>query len=207
MDALNIVAAASGIPFTLAVLATLIVAAIWTNTHRAEIAPSDLNHWGYAPRHLSALQWRRIFTSLFFTVGGWRFYVSLIATGLFLGSLESKLGSLRAASLFLGIHLLTLCCESLLIVPAMRYFQLSLGDVLHSTQDVGPSAGYYGCLGALLLLDHWPAAAISLVTLFLLLRVVVNLLLWGASGSSLPADMAHVIAFSLGMAAGIFWLA
>ncbi|UUO04326.1 rhomboid family intramembrane serine protease [Blastopirellula sp. J2-11] len=200
MDALTI-----QIPFTLAVLVALIVAAIWTNTHRAEIAPSDLNDWGYAPRHLPALQWRRIFTSLFFTVGGWRFYVSLIATGLFLGSLESKLGSLRAASLFLGVHLLTLCCESFLIVPPLRYLRLPLGDILHITQDVGPSAGYYGCFGAILLLNHWPAAIISLVALFLLLRVVVNLLLWGASASSLPADIAHMIAFSLGIAAG-FWL-
>lgn len=193
------------IPFTLAVLASLIGAAVWTNTHRSDIAQSDLDAYGYAPRHLLRLQWGRIFTSLFLTVGGWSFYASLTAAGIFIGSLEWKFGSVRAATLFFCLHAATILLESLLVVSPLRYVRHPLGELLHLTHDVGPSAGYYGCLGAFLLLDQWAPAVIAAVWLFLLVRVIVRLLFSGENSGALSADIAHLIAFSLGLASGAIW--
>lgn len=193
------------IPFTLAIFAALITAAVWTHTHRREIAAAELDAYGYAPRHLLRMQWGRIFTSLFFTIGGVSFYASLTAAALFIGSLEWKFGSLRAATLFFGLHAATILLESLLIVSPLRYFQHPLGNLLHLTHDVGPSAGYYGCLGAFLWLDQWSWLAIALVSLFLLVRAFVSVLFSGENSGALSADIAHLIAFSLGLASGFCW--
>ena len=71
------------------------------------------------------------------------------------------------------------------------------GTVLATECDVGASAGYYGCLGgviASLPTDRRPTAS-ALVMMFLLGRLWLSV----GNGWSMTSDIAHLIAFRLGM--------
>ncbi|MCC9607983.1 rhomboid family intramembrane serine protease [Blastopirellula sp. JC732] len=190
------------LPFTLTLLAALVGTAIWTNTHRGAIGEDDLRDYGYAPRHLLGFEWRRIFSSIFMTVGGWRFYASLLATAVFVGRLEWIYGATRTAVFFFAIHVATLLIESAAIIAPLRFFRHPLGNALHLTHDVGPSAGYYGCFGAVLSLSGFSAPFIGIVALYLALRIVRSLFFVGKNEPDLSADIAHLIAFTLGLAWG-----
>ncbi|TWT34389.1 hypothetical protein Enr8_17970 [Blastopirellula retiformator] len=202
---MELVAALAKIPFTLTLVTALIIAAIWTKTHRAALPEADLRDYGYAPRHLWRLAWRRIFTSIFLTVGGWRLYASLLAAGLLVGVLEWNFGTWPAVVLFFAIHALTLVIEAVVIVAPLRYFQHPLGETLHGTHDVGPSAGYYGCFGGWLSMSGDSMTLIGIVALYLSLRVLFSLFFAAKDTGDLPADTAHLVAFALGLALGDVW--
>ncbi len=75
---------------------------------------------------------------------------------------------------------------------------------LYTLHDVGPSAGYYGCLGGLVIARHFRFRTFTILAIFafLFLRVAVSLVQMPDSQISLSADIVHLLATSIGMCAG-----
>ncbi|MCA9124423.1 MAG: hypothetical protein H6822_18560 [Planctomycetaceae bacterium] len=63
--------------FTFLMLAVLIGAGIYGNSHLGLLDPGVHQHVGHSPQLLLEGHIHRLFTSLLFTAGGWRFYSSL----------------------------------------------------------------------------------------------------------------------------------
>jgi hypothetical protein len=134
------------------------------------------------------------------THGGPVFWQALGMMALGVGTAEWLTGSKRTALTFWGVHLVTLLTESWLIAPFLHLFIAIPADTLTIARDVGPSAGYFACLGlAIWQLPRrwrgWAAAALLtglIATLVRPLRPNEDLSL------KLFADIAHLIAFPLG---------
>ncbi len=92
------------------------------------------------------------------------------------------------------------------VVTLMLIFTCWL--LLATAHDVGPSAGYYGCLGAACNShsDHWRVLVIASVLVFLTARLIWSLARPAAHGRDLSSDVSHLMAFVLGLRA-FEWLA
>ena len=188
-------------PFTLAMLAALIAAGIYGRTHVGELDENVRHRAGYSVRLLLEGELHRGFTSLFFTAGGTRFYSSLVMLAVAVGWVESSYGTLRAVTAFFGVHLATLVLMSVSIALLYAMAQTHRGSLLWEVKDVGPSAGYYGCLG-FAIAGLSPGLRLSLVAAvasILLVRLAWSSIHLPEGGHVLSADIAHLIAFPMGL--------
>jgi hypothetical protein len=188
------------IPFTLIMLTGLAVSALVTNTYFKQITHHWLNRAGFSPNDLWYWRLERIVTSALVTVGGNVFWEAILMVAVVVGTAELLTGWKRTAATFWGVHLLALILLSLIISVAAHQLR-SIGleaDLL--ARDVGPSAGYFACLGLvsarLKRPWHWASGGV-LLALF-----ATALFLPAASGESaqlkFSADLAHLLAFPLG---------
>ncbi|MEW6288021.1 MAG: hypothetical protein AB1509_17560 [Chloroflexota bacterium] len=188
------------IPFTLTMLAGLFAAALVTNTAFQTITHHWLNRLGFAPNDLWYGRLERIVTSAWVTSGGMVFWQAVFFVAFAVGLAEWLTGWKRAAVTFWGIHFLTLILLSFLLSLAgnsLRSFGLEASEL---ARDVGPSAGYFACLGLasarLKRPWNWLSGGV------LLLGFAAALFLPPASGESaavkFSADLAHLMAFPLG---------
>jgi signal transduction histidine kinase len=188
------------IPFTLLTSGGLVIAALVTNTHMEQISQRWLDRFGFAPSDLWFWRLERLFTSALVTSGGRVFWQALFFVAFAVGAAEWLAGPKRAAATFWGVHLLTLVLLSLII--ALMIDQLhNLGlEASEVARDVGPSAGYFACLGLvsarLKRPWNWVSGGILLVVF------LVALLLPAGAGENaqvkFSADLAHLMAFPLG---------
>ncbi len=189
------------LPFTLTLLAMLGLGSWLTNTHSGDLPPHWLNRLGFAAIDLWLGRWERLLTSALVTSGGWVFWQAVGMIALAVGAAEWLAGTRRTIFTFLGVHLVTLLIESLLIAWPLHWFRGTQGAAFLVARDVGPSAGYFGCLGltcARFSQKRWGQ--------------LVSLLIWGGlvwtlfqlpragqdSTVKFLADLAHLIAFPLG---------
>jgi Rhomboid family len=187
--------------FTLAILLVVGVIAAMTGTHWDRLHPDLLHGFGFAPLHLPEFEWFRLITSALLTDGGIALYAALAMLVLGVGWAEKMYGSWRTALVFWGVHIVTLLTVSLAIAFPLHFLDVAHGSFLVHTRDVGPSAGYYGCLGLVCttLPRRVRAAVIAAVILVLVARLVCS---WGVvltPKSTLSADAAHLLAFPLGV--------
>lgn len=186
--------------FTLVALVTLIGFAIASDSYWHPL-PELWRQWlGYAPMNLLDLQWHRLLTSLTLTAGEWKFIASAVMLAFTVGIAESRYGTWQTAKLFFTSHLAVLVSLSLLVLVGARHFHWDLAVQLVESRDVGPSAGYYGCLGAVLTMLPRKAAVASMVgiTFILVARLIVSLGRLPDDPSVVSADMAHLVALPLG---------
>jgi hypothetical protein len=196
----------SRLPFTLTTLACLVIVASVTNTSFQEVSKHWLNRAGFAPNDLWYWRIERMFTSALVTSGGKVFWEALFFVAFAVGLAEWMTGWKRTAATFWGVHLLALILLSLIISMAIHQLR-SIGlEATEAARDVGPSAGYFACLGLvsarLKRPWHWVSGGI------LFAMFVVALFLPAAAGESaqlkFSADLAHMLAFPLGwLSAGI----
>lgn len=191
----------TNLPFTWAMLFLLGSGALLTNTHTDNLAPHWLNRLGFAPADVWFLRWERLFTSALVTSGGWVFWQALGMVALAVGAAEWLAGTKRAIATFWGVHLATLLLESLLVALPLHQLGVAGGTALLVARDVGPSAGYFGCLG--LACARFPRQRWSQVAGVL----IIFSLIWTLFQPPRPgqdnivklfADLAHLIAFPLG---------
>jgi hypothetical protein len=194
------------LPFTLIMLAILILVALVTDTFIGPLSAAWLRRLGFAPRDFIFLRWRRLFTSALVTDGGWVFWQALALMAIACGAAEWQAGTWRAAATFWGVHLVTLAVESFLLAVPARFLGLPLATATVVARDVGPSAGYFACLGLALARLARPWGWIGRGTVMALL--VLFLVLPAGVGQdpviNLVAGLAHVIAFPLGWLASSF---
>ncbi len=188
-------------PFTVLMLAILIGVAIWTRTHTGAIAPSIRRSLGFSPLHLARGEWTRLLSCVFFTVGGVKFYASAVMLAIGVGAAERLYGTKQAFALFWGIHLGTLLIASLLVAIPLHAMDVYRGSVLASARDVGPSAGYYGCLGSACaaIPTRWRVVVIASILTIFAIRLVWSLVTIPDNGRAMSADLAHMIAFPIGL--------
>ena len=192
------------LPFTLLLLLVLAAAALWTNTHSERISPGFLRRFGYAPRDLWLWRWSPLVTSALVTHGQQSFWSALGMVTLGVGAAEWRTTSARAASTFWGVHLLTLLLESGGALASDQAGWIATASL--RVRDVGPSAGYFGCIGLALATLRKPWREVLGVLLFA--GLVAALFMPPRAGQSATvkrfADAAHLIALPLGwLSAGL----
>lgn len=196
----NFRSAVSRLPFTLTMLALLAIAALVTNTTFQTITHHWLNHTGFAPNDLWYGRIERIFSSALVTSGGIVFWEALFFVAFAVGLAEWLTGWKRTAATFWGVHLLALVLLSLIIslgIRQLRDFGLEAAEI---ARDVGPSAGYFACLGLVSAQLKRPWNWVSGGLLFVIF--VIILFMPAAIGENaqikFSADLAHLLAFPLG---------
>lgn len=193
------------LPFTLLLLIVIGCGGVYfgshvgaTNSHVHQVA-------GYSIQLLIEGELQRAVTSLFITDGGWRFYSSLTMLALAVGFVEATRGTLRALLTFFSVHFATLLALACIILCFHALVPTLPGHLLLHTRDVGPSAGYYGCLGLAITSwkPAWRAPIISIIFIVLILRAAHSFAFLPEQVQVLEADLAHLIAFPLGIASSL----
>lgn len=189
------------LPFTWISLGVLGGVALWTDTVAFSLSFHWLNHFGFAARDLWLGRMERLFTSALVTSGGRVFWEAVVMIAFAVGLAEWLAGSLRTFLTFWGAHLTALLVEGWVIAWPLHEWGNAETRLLAYTRDVGPSAGYFGCLGlaSALLRGKWRwSAAIILGGLIVVLFLPAGSV--AEQRIKLFADLAHLIAFSVGWA-------
>ncbi len=187
-------------PFTLVMLVGLILFAIFTNTYVEQITRHWINRIGFSPRDFWYMRFERMFTSALVTAGGKVFWQAVLWVTLFVGLAEWITGTRRATITFWGVHLLTLILLSLVVsltLHQLRDFGLAASEF---ERDVGPSAGYFACLGLISAQLKRPWNWVSGILLFIMFAVAIFLPPDDGERAAMKfsADFAHLLAFPLG---------
>jgi len=186
--------------FTLFMLVGLVLVSVLTNTTFEAITHHWLQRTGFSPNDLWYWRLERIITSAFVTAGGKVFWEAIFFVGFAVGLAEWLTSWKRTAVTFWGIHLLALTLLSLIISLAIHQLRAFGLEASEAARDVGPSAGYFACLGLVSARVKRPWNLVSGAALFTVL--VITLFLPASAGESaqlkFSADLAHLLAFPLG---------
>ena len=186
--------------FTLVMLFVIGVTGLLTNTYINGISHQWLNRVGFAPNDLWYWRLDRVFASALVTSGGVVFWEALFFVAFSVGTAEWMTGWKRTAVTFWGVHLLSLILLSLIFAWGAHQLPNIGLEAVNLSRDVGPSAGYFACLGLVSARLNRPWRWVSGGILLMVFVIV----LWLPPGAretvevKLSADMAHLLAFSLG---------
>ena len=188
------------LPFTLLTIAGLAVVAERTRSIRRPLRRRHLRRAGFAPRDLAGPGWHRLVSSAFLTHGREVFGRATATTAACVGAAELRHGTRDAAIAFWSVHLATLLALSAGVGTARATGRLES----RLPRDVGPSAGYLGCLGMVCarLPEPLSRATASFVLLGLGTAPFLPALSPSGRDAKLMADVAHLLAFPLGFALG-----
>ena len=194
--------------FTLGMMIALGIVAAWTGSLAAPL-PDGIRAWaGFDARHLWSFSWHRIAVSIFFTAGAWRFWVSLLSLAACVGALEVRVGTLRTVFVFWLVHVLTLVVMAVVVAPSLAAIENALGRNTVIIDAVGPSAGYYGCLGVFVatLRDvGWRRLGATAISLVLIVQGAGSLADSGVHAPVLQSVLAHAIAVAIGFLVVARW--
>lgn len=192
-------------PVTITLVAALFVVALATGTVADDLSRGLLGRFGFAPRDFWAVDLWRMFSSAVITHGREVFASAVLMVTVTVGGVEHRAGSRWALATFWGVHVWTLLIMSLTLRPTELVMPSSLVERMATIRDVGPSAGYLGCLGLLFAtLPHRRLRGVLVVGVLCWLGA--DLVGWVPMGSTpaqdVSADLAHLIAFPTGWLAG-----
>ena len=188
------------LPFTLIMVVLLLLVAWWTNSYFQELTRAWVNRLGFAPRDFWFLRWERLILSALVTSGGVTFWFALGMVAFTSGVAEWKTGTLRVALTFWGVHLVTLVVEGLIFSLPMRQLGFEQAHALFFSRNVGPSAGYMGCLGLIttFLPKPWRFVVFGIILAYLLIALIIPARAGVSLAIELSDDLAHLIAYPLG---------
>jgi len=188
------------VPFTLVMIILLIGVAWLTNSYFQGLAHVWMARLGFAPRDLWFFRWEHLVLSALVTSGGLTFWFALGMVAFTCGVAEWVAGTLRAAFTFWGVHLITLVLEALIFSLPLQQLGFMQAHALFFSRNVGPSAGFMGCLGLIttFLPKPWRWVAFGGMMTYL----IVSMILPSEPGVTLALeisdDLAHLIAYPLG---------
>ncbi len=163
--------------------------------------PDNASSLGLAPRHLVSGELIRVFTSVFLTHDFRHLAVAILMVFLAVGWCELTLGPKTALWTFCLSHVTSVLIftVSIGVLHWMRVGQTI--STLYALHDVGPSAGYYGCLMRTILSVQMQRRKAWALSLFAILsaRAAVSLLQMPDSQIGLSSDFVHLIAVSVGV--------
>jgi len=192
-------------PVTLSLLFLLALVAVLTNSHIRRLEPEWLAQLGFAARDFWEVRWSRLITSALVTLGGSVFWQAMGMVTLAVGAAEYLTGSKRTLATFWGVHLTTLLAEGAIVGPALHWLVFNGDSLLLLARDVGPSAGYFGSLGlavaALPMQRRWRGLLATLIFASLILTLFQTRGVVDDPTLRLLANIAHILAFPLGLAA------
>jgi hypothetical protein len=116
------------------------------------------------------------------------------------GVAEWKTGTLRSGLTFWGVHFITLVLEGLIFSIPMRQLSFTQERALFFSRNVGPSAGYMGCLGLIttFLPRLWRWVAFGVIMAYLSIALFLPSRTGVSPAIELSDDLAHLIAYPLG---------
>jgi hypothetical protein len=184
--------------FTLIMAALLLLTALITGSWTTTLTPTWQERLGFAPSDLIKLNWDRIFTSALVTSGGLGFWLPFGAMIGLAFAAEMLDGTRQALLAFWLPHLAFTTGGSLLIGLADQLTSSSLLHAIYTDRDVGPSAGYFGCMG--LIVSYFPRPWRYLVGFSIIGGLVVGIIFSARQGTviDVSAGLAHLAAFPLG---------
>lgn len=189
-------------PFTISLLAAVCIAAGLAQGLPGSLPADWSSNYGFAPRHIVSGDLLRLITSVFLTHDGLHFGFAIAMILLIVVWSERTLGSLNTFCLFSLSHLTSMFAFAI-GVGALQWTYLSQTvSTLYDFHDVGPSAGYYGCLGALLVtskLTYRQSITVGVLAV-LMLRIAISARSMPESHDVLSADIVHLFAMLAGMA-------
>ena len=145
-------------------------------------------------------------TSALVTSGRIVFWEALFFVAFAVGLAEWMTGWKRAAATFWGVHLLALILLSLIMSLAEHQLRNIGLEASELARDVGPSAGYFACLGLvssrLKYPWHWTSGGILLLVFATILFMPPTI--DESAALKFSADLAHLLAFPLGWLSGWF---
>ncbi len=187
-----------GIIYTLTIAGLLLAAAIISGSLINPLTPVWQERLGFAPRDLFTLHWIRILTSALVTSGGRTFW---LAFGLMIAlvlTAELLTGTRHTILAFWISHLGASVGGALLTGLAVQFSSSTLLNEIYTARDVGPSAGYFGCMG--LIIAKLPSPWKYMVGLAIIAGLIGGMVVSGQHGATLDvsAGLAHLVAFPLG---------
>jgi cell division protein FtsW (lipid II flippase) len=191
-------------PFTVATCGFIVFGGLLSRTATGQtITRRALRQFGSAPRDLLAFNLGRVVISAFVTDGGIVFWMALALTALFAGAAEHFTDTTTATLTFWGAHFASFLVSIYVTLP-LDLTGSRLAALLYVTRDVGPSAGYVGCLGLALVCSRWRwrwwligAVAVGLGTALLLSLPELR-----GAPRDVSADLAHASALVFGVVTG-----
>jgi len=186
------------VPFTLLLIASILVTAAITNTLARPIPPDLLARWGFGRDQILA---GRSYQLLFAQFQILKPYMAISITTMvlvFVGAAEYRLGTWRAALSFFAGHIVGyiggVSAASLLGRAGVEWAQRA-----SLMADVGASNGAFGAAGAVLLFMGGRSRKVVflLISAFIVGSLLIEKRLW---------DIEHLFAFSTGLAVGRIYL-
>jgi hypothetical protein len=193
------------VPFTLATVALIALAGWLTGTASGErLGVRAIARLGVSPADTFSFDLVRAMASALVTNGPLAFWTGIAATAVLVGLVELRSGSLRAVIAFWGSHLITLVLAWAILAP-LHLAGVASSSLLYLARDVGPSAGYMGCLGYLLAglrgPLRWPSLGVGVAVLTGMLAVGLRGIVADPAGVS--AALSHLIALPVGFVLGV----
>jgi hypothetical protein len=197
-------------PVTIAIALLVATLGLANETWWANLASETRVSFGQSPQHVIDGSWYRLVTSLPITGDPSHLRSSLVMIILCVGWHEVRYSWSKTVIVFLSAHFLTMLIESV-ILNSLHWMGSGPVSPLLIAHDVGPSAGYYGCLGSCI---YYLPARLRYpfglaICVWLVLRWTISST--GASYSSMDvrSDLAHWITWLIGYTiaawSGAFW--
>ena len=186
---------------TMFLIVTVVLCSAATIGSNGSLHPDNVSSLGLAPRHLASGELLRVMTSVVLTHDARHLIAAVVMIFLAVGWCERTLGSKIVMWTFCLSHLTSVLVFAV-GVGMLHWMQLGQTfSTLYSLHDVGPSAGYYGCLSRTILASNLQNQRIWTIGLFALLgvRTFVSFLQMPSSQITFSADLVHLIAASVGI--------
>ncbi len=187
--------------FTLLLILSISLCSAATSRSDGSLYPDNVSNLGLAPRHLVSGELVRVITSVFLTHDWSHLTAAVVMASLAVGGCEFTLGTKVAVCTFSLSHLTSVLIFAVGI-GFLHWMQLGQTiSTLYSLHDVGPSAGYYGCLSRTIVASKIPSRRMWTISLFAVLtvRTLVSFFQMPDSQIRLSADVVHLIAASVGV--------
>jgi len=196
----TLVSGLAQIPFAVSLLSILYGLTHLTNTFSKRLSGKWLKRFGMAPRDIWYWRVEKIIACALVTHGRKAFWRAVVMVAVVVGVTEWYWGSLTAVAVFWTAHIVTLLIISVLVLLPLHRMKFSFSRSLLIARDVGPSAGYFGCLGFLTASLpspwRWMVLVIGAVVLGAVCFMPASEV--GESDIKLQSDSAHLAAFVIG---------
>ena len=194
------------VPFTASTVAMVVLAGWLTSTYAGvRLSAHAITRLGSSPADTASFNVLRGVMSAFVTNGPAAFWLAVVAIAVFAGISELRFGSLRTGLAFWGSHIVTLAL-SWILLGSLDLAGDAAARLLYIAHDVGPSAGYVGCLGYLLasLGSKARSTALAVGVVVLSGMLAINLGSLESDPSGVSAALSHLIALPVGFMLGVF---
>ncbi|KQM80955.1 bifunctional lysylphosphatidylglycerol flippase/synthetase MprF [Agromyces sp. Leaf222] len=161
------------VPFTLVLLATLVIVGILVGGFTAPITDADwYETFAYGVPSFADGRWWTTLTGTFLVAQPWG-YLVLVLTALGVGWLEFRRGTGRAAAYFFGGQAIAII-GSAIVIAGFAEMGSHWAEALVTQVDVGPSGGVFACItaAAASLGSPWRGRALLVLTAFTLVSVL-----------------------------------
>ncbi|WP_394553450.1 bifunctional lysylphosphatidylglycerol flippase/synthetase MprF [Agromyces sp. MMS24-JH15] len=186
----RIVSFLARVPFTLSLLAALLLVGLFTGTLTSPASEAPwYETFAYGVPSFSDSRWWTTVTGTFLVTAPWGYVLLAILIPLGVGSLELRRGTARAAAYFTGGQVLSVVGAAI-VIAGFAEMGSHWAESLVTQVDVGPSGGVFACLTAACasLPAPWRGRSMLVLTEYAL----VSLMFLGSI-----ADVIHAIAVGM----------